>query len=1084
MAVLPPLPSLTPAAVPRFVKFPPVSASNWINWKLRTTTVLQIFQVWDHVESDLSATRPDPAIDSRISPAHLAAWDHAERIALTQVLHNIDDSKLTITRKCSTARQAWVALEANFVQASMTARMSILEDITQFAFQPESTVLDHTNRLRALVDTLEESGGSMPQDQLVLHLLNSMPEEYALTAVVLRMQPPASLTLDHVCNALMAAETTFTTKKRKGATSYVTQIQAATVSGGRGSSKPKPSDDSKRAVPCTLCNKSGHLRENCFQDPKVGYPAWWQGKKPMAGDTNKQQKGEATKKAKKRHEPSSPAAADDDDESSDDESSKKKTKKTKGEVSFHTTVDSHDPGTEAAMAFLNTMNTSVTPNGAMLQQSSSSSWVIDSGTTAHFCRDRSLLVDFIATTPATVRMGSATTTSTAKGTAVLWVSTDGVNYDRRVTLKNVLYVPDFTVNLVSVRKLARAGYGLHVMGNNAHLTMADNTPFAVVHGNDRDDLYVLEARTSKSCPANAGSYHTAQSSAGGEQNEAVPVCAVSLNVHSAQILAAPRDVSPLRLMHERLNHLNVRQMVQMRASDMVEGAHSLPSSIPPSGSRLSCESCIIGKSHRATMPRKATAQRVTRCLQLVHSDVCGPVRCPAFNNEERYLVTFVDDFSRYVVVYAMKTRDEVLGHFKVYQAWAEKATGHKITTLRTDGGGEYTSGAFTAYLRQEGIQRQLTPPHTPEHNGVAERLNLIIFGAVRCMLHRARLPASFWAEAAFNAVYVRNRCPTRAVKDRTPYEVWTGHKPSIDHLRVFGCLAYVHVDDAARRTGKLDGRGFPCVFLGYSSESKAWRLYNPASKTTQKRLFVSRDVTFLEDQLVDIDGVLTSSRVGEGESAEDLFPDAGVDASMSGHEDSDGLPALIPPPADLGMPASSHRRLTSTSSTSMSETRPLTTTTTRTRTATASSTRCRCVSCSRPSSKQLAVRSRRCTPFNGYSTDKQRSRCGHCRPHCWMQMNPPAMLTPWLVQTRTCGWLPFRLSTNRSRAPAPMSSPSFPVVVRPSAASGCSRSSAMQTAASIATKQGWWRRVTRRRRVSTTRRRSHRSPSLPAFVRC
>ena len=557
------------------------------------------------------------------------------------------------------------------------------------------------------------------------------------------------------------------------------------------------------------------------------------------------------------------------------------------------------------MAFLNTMNTSVTPNGAMLQQSSSSSWVIDSGTTAHFCRDRSLLVDFIATTPATVRMGSATTTSTAKGTAVLWVSTDGVNYDRRVTLKNVLYVPDFTVNLVSVRKLARAGYGLHVMGNtgNAHLTMADNTPFAVVHGNDRDDLYVLEARTSKSCPANAGSYRTAQSSAGGEQNEAVPVCAVSLNVHSAQILAAPRDVSPLRLMHERLNHLNVRQMVQMRASDMVDGAHSLPSSIPPSGSRLSCESCIIGKSHRATMPRKATAQRVTRCLQLVHSDVCGPVRCPAFNDEARYLVTFVDDFSRYVVVYAMKTRDEVLGHFKVYRAWAEKATGHKIATLRTDGGGEYTSGAFTAHLRQEGIQRQLTPPHTPEHNGVAERLNLIIFGAVRCMLNRARLPASFWAEAAFNAVYVRNRCPTRAVKDRTPYEVWTGHKPSIDHLRVFGCLAYVHVDDAARRTGKLEGRGFPCVFLGYSSESKAWRLYNPASKTTQKRLFVSRDVTFLEDQLVDIDGVLTSSRVGEGQSAADLFPDAGVDASMSGHEDSDSLPALIPPPADLGMSA-------------------------------------------------------------------------------------------------------------------------------------------------------------------------------------
>src|ERR1700679_1624953 len=117
-APVPPLPPpFVPAAVPRFVKFKPVSSSNWINWKGRTTRALQILQIWDHVESDLSAARPDPLIDSRVTPAHLAAWDHAERIALTQILHNIDDTKLTITRKCTTARGAWVALEANFVQA-------------------------------------------------------------------------------------------------------------------------------------------------------------------------------------------------------------------------------------------------------------------------------------------------------------------------------------------------------------------------------------------------------------------------------------------------------------------------------------------------------------------------------------------------------------------------------------------------------------------------------------------------------------------------------------------------------------------------------------------------------------------------------------------------------------------------------------------------------------------------------------------------------------------------------------------------------------------------------------------------------
>ena len=610
---------------------------------------------------------------------------------------------------------------------------------------------------------------------------------------------------------------------------------------------------------------------------------------------------------------------------------------------------------DEVMAFLGTLTPSSTPSGASLRLSASSfsRWVVDSGTTAHFCKDRSLLMNFTEIAPVTVRMGSTTTKACAKGLVVLWVSRDGVNFDQRVTLGNVLYVPDFSVHLMSVRKLARAGFGFSVMGNTAHLTMADHTPFAVVQGNDREDLYVLEARTSKSCSAThqlvADSYHTANSDtgAGGDRAHekrhalfdashdasmghsaanaggdgtvgkstvsmggAVGTTTSSIQLDAnRQSLTRPRDVSSMLLWHNRLNHLGVRQMVQMRTGDMVEGAQTLPSAVPSTETdgHVSCESCIIGKSHRAAMPRKSTAQRTTRCLQLVHSDVCGPVRVPSLNDEFRYLLTFIDDFSRYAVVYLMRTRDEVLRHFRTYKAWAEKATGQQIATLRTDGGGEFVSGEFSAYLRQEGIQRQITPPHTPEHNGIAERMNRTIFGAVRSMLHRARLPATFWAEAAMNAVHIRNRCPTRAVKGQTPYEVWTGRKPSIDSFRVFGCLAYVHIDDAAKRTGKLEGRGFPCVFLGYSTEAKAWRLYNPASRTTKKRLVISRDVTFMEDRLVDVGGILASTRIGEGERGDDpLFPDEDdavpavsmTDSQTERKEDND-LPSLIAPDIDI-----------------------------------------------------------------------------------------------------------------------------------------------------------------------------------------
>jgi len=275
-AALPPLPSLVPPTVPRLVKFDkPLSSTNWLHWKSRTRDALQILQVWDHVESDLSATRPDPLVDTRVTAAYLAMWDNLDRIAWAQIHHNISDINRTITSKCTTARAAWVALIANFVQASVTSRMAILAEIHDYSFEPESTVLSHTNRLRSLSDQLMESGGTMPEDQLVMHLLTSMPEEYDQTVVFLRMQPPATLTLDYVSNALMAAETISVTKKNKAtAHSYLTQTNKSKGGFGQPSSKPsggrKPKHQSGPV--CSLCDRPGHARENCFQDPKVGYP--------------------------------------------------------------------------------------------------------------------------------------------------------------------------------------------------------------------------------------------------------------------------------------------------------------------------------------------------------------------------------------------------------------------------------------------------------------------------------------------------------------------------------------------------------------------------------------------------------------------------------------------------------------------------------------------------------------------------------------------------------------------------------------------------------------------------------------------
>ena len=119
-----------------------------------------------------------------------------------------------------------------------------------------------------------------------------------------------------------------------------------------------------------------------------------------------------------------------------------------------------------------------------------------------------------------------------------------------------------------------------------------------------------------------------------------------------------------------------------------------------------------------------------------------------------------------------------------------------IGTLRSDRGAEYTSRLMTDFLTSQGIAQQLTTAYTPEQNGVAERMNRTLCEAARAMLFNAKLPKKYWAEAISTAAYIRNRLPTRSLEEGiTSFEKWHGHKPNINHIRVFGCMAYAHVAD-------------------------------------------------------------------------------------------------------------------------------------------------------------------------------------------------------------------------------------------------------------------------------------------------
>ncbi len=202
----------------------------------------------------------------------------------------------------------------------------------------------------------------------------------------------------------------------------------------------------------------------------------------------------------------------------------------------------------------------------------------------------------------------------------------------------------------------------------------------------------------------------------------------------------------------------------------------------------------------------------------------------------------------------MKVKGEAFEKFKQYKALVENEIGHKIKVLRSNNTGEFVSKKFDAFLAECGIQRQMNAPYSSQQNGVAERANRTIMECARNMILAQGLELEFWGKVLNTVVYIKNRCPSKALNSKTPQEAWSGRKPNVSHLRVFGCKAFAHVPDEKRT--KLESKSMPCVFLGYYEGTKAYRLICLETK----RIIKSRDVLFIEGSK-EIGGVLHPKKV-------------------------------------------------------------------------------------------------------------------------------------------------------------------------------------------------------------------------------
>src|SRR4051795_152072 len=431
-----------------------------------------------------------------------------------------------------------------------------------------------------------------------------------------------------------------------------------------------------------------------------------------------------------------------------------------------------------------------------LTSTRNSSWVFDTSAVAHICNSKQELRNKrrLAKDEVTMRVGNGSKVDViAVGTLPLHLPTGLV-----LNLNNCYLVPSLSMNIVSGSRLIRDGYSFKSENNGCSIYMSD---MFYGHALMVNGLFLMN------------------------------LVRDNTHIHSVSTKRVKVDNnSPTYLWHCRLGHIGVQRMKKLHADGLLESLDY--------ESFDTCEPCLMGKMTKTLF--SGTMERATNLLEIIHIDVCGPMSVEA-RGGYRYVLTLTDDLSRYGYVYLMKHKSETFEKFKEFQSEVDNQRDKKIKCLRSDRGGEYLSYEFGEHLKKCGILSQLTPPGTPQRNGVSERRNRTLLDMVRSMMSLTDLPLSFWGYALETAAFTLNRAPSKSV-ETTPYELWFGKKPRLSFLKVWGCEAYVK----KLQPDKLEPKAKKCVFIGYPKETIGHTFYH----RSEGKIFVAKNGSFLEKEFL------------------------------------------------------------------------------------------------------------------------------------------------------------------------------------------------------------------------------------------
>jgi hypothetical protein len=430
-----------------------------------------------------------------------------------------------------------------------------------------------------------------------------------------------------------------------------------------------------------------------------------------------------------------------------------------------------------------------------------SAWVFDSAATHHFCNSREHYTEF---TPVAEKLSVAVADVSCpiRGTGTVTLSFNNKSYNFR----NVLFAPSLRKNLISGPQLDRKGFKF--IGERGEVRVSHKSkPYTLFTAKLKNGIYYLFPENFRSRIPKKVSFETSN--------------------------------TQMETWHKRLAHVSSELIENTSKNKGVKGLPNLKKG------GFFCEDCQLNKQRRVSF-KSHGGIRSKKPLELLVLDVWGPVKYKG-RKGERFFLSILDDFSKRVSIYPLQTKANIYKIFEEHVKRAERFLNTKVISIRTDNGTEFDNQYFEAFSRKNGIKHEFTNYYSPEQNGSCERFNQTVMDGVRTILSSSKVPFHFWPDAAIYFAYTWNRVCHRG-QCKTPFELYSGNKPSVKHLRPFGITAYVGIPKQIRKS-KLDAKAKKGLFIGYAFRTKGFRIWVPEDH----RVIETLNVKFRESDTEDND---------------------------------------------------------------------------------------------------------------------------------------------------------------------------------------------------------------------------------------